>query len=96
MSLQSKPIQYSEHAREQMSLRGATQAEIEQAIRNEPWIPAKRGKYRAKRRLIFGKPSPVNQKEYKYKEVEPIFAEESDVIVVVTVMVYYTNEEETR
>ncbi len=92
----SKPIQFSKHAREQMLLRGATEEEVTQTIREEKWMPAKRDKHQAKRRFHFGKLSPVNRKEYRYKEIEPIFVEESDAVVVVTIKVYYTNEEETR
>ncbi len=88
-----KAIQFSAHAREQMLLRGATEAQVEQTIRSESWTPAKRGKWKAKRRFTFTKLSPVNQKEYKYQEIEPVFVEETKAIVVVTVMVYYTNEE---
>jgi hypothetical protein len=90
-----KSIQFSEHAREQMVLRGAQEEEIRQAIQNEAWTPATRGKWKAKRRFSFDKLSTVNQKEYKFKEVEPVFAEETEAIVVVTVLVYYTNEEAT-
>ncbi len=91
-----KPIHFSAHAREQMVLRGATEAEVTQTIREQDWEPAKRNKHQAKRRFDFGRLSPVNQKEYRYKEVEPIFVEESDAIVVVTIKVYYTNEEEVK
>ena len=90
-----KPIQLSAHAREQMVLRGATEEEIQQTIEIEQWAQAKRGKWKAKHRFVFGKLSPVNQKEYQFKEVEPIFVDEIDAIVVVTVMVYYSNEEVT-
>jgi hypothetical protein len=55
-----KPIQLSAHAREQMVLRGASEEEIQQAIQIELWTEAKRGKWWAKRRFAFGKPSPVN------------------------------------
>ena len=90
-----KPIQLSAHAREQMVLRGASEDEIQQAIQSEPWAQTKRGKWKAKHRFTFGKLSPVNQKEYIFKEVEPVFVDETDAIVVVTVMVYYSNEEVT-
>lgn len=91
-----KPIVFSEHAREQMRLRGATEEEICQALYNAPWRAAKRAKWQAKRRFAFDQPSPVNQRQYKFKEVEPIFVEESERIVVVTVKVYYTNEEKAE
>ncbi len=88
-----KPIEISNHARDQMNLRGATEEEVAETIRAESWTQAKRGKRQARRRFAFGKPSPINKKEYKFKDVEPIFIEESGAIVVVTVKVYYTNEE---
>jgi hypothetical protein len=39
----------------------------------------------------YGLPSPVNQKVYAFKTLHVIFAEETEKIVVVTVMVYYGN-----
>lgn len=41
----------------------------------------------------FGHPSPINQQVYKYKAVEVVFANEADEFVVVTVKVYYFNQE---
>jgi hypothetical protein len=35
----------------------------------------------------------LNQKFYKYKIVEPIFADETNAIIIITVKVYYSNEE---
>jgi hypothetical protein len=37
--------------------------------------------------------SPINQKFYKSKIVEPIFANELEEVIIVTVKVYYSNEE---
>lgn len=86
-----KLIEFSEHAKLQMVLRGAEENEIITAIRSGKWKPAKRGKWRSKFEFTFNKKSPVNQKFYKSKTVDIIFADERDKIVVVTVKVYYHN-----
>lgn len=41
----------------------------------------------------FNMASLINQKVYQFKTVEAIFTDESDEIVVITVKVYYSNEE---
>lgn len=51
------------------------------------------GKFQTKYSFAFNKTAPINQQFYKYKTVEPIFADEQDEIVVITVKVYYSNEE---
>jgi len=88
-----KAIRFSDHARLQMILRGATEEEVTVAIRAAQREAARRGKFRSKYRFDFNRVSLTNQKFYKYKTVEPIFADESDELVVVTVKVYYSNEE---
>jgi hypothetical protein len=91
MSSQGKVIVISAHATQRMQQRGATATEVEQAIRNEQWRPAQRGKWQVKERRPFGGISPVNQRTYAFKAVEVIFADNPDAIVVVTVKVYYHN-----
>ena len=86
-------IRFSDHARLQMVLRGATEDEVTVTIRSGKWETAKMGKFRTKHQFNFDKISLTNQKFYKYKTIEPIFADESNEIVVVTVKVYYSNEE---
>ncbi len=87
-----KTITFSDHAKLQMTLRGASEEEVRIAIRRAKWETAKLGKLKTKYRFDFNKVSLTNQKIYKYKTVEPIFADESDKIVVITVKVYYSNE----
>ena len=86
-----KPIRFSQHALDQMRMRGATEAEVREAIETTQWQPAKRGKRRAQKRFPFGHPSPINQQVYSLKSVDAVFAVEADEIVVVTVSVYYGN-----
>ncbi|MBI4699208.1 MAG: DUF4258 domain-containing protein [Nitrospirae bacterium] len=82
---QMKPAKFSDHAKLQMTLRGASEEEVITAIRSARWEPAKPGKLKTKYRFDFNKVSLTNQKIYKYKTVEPIFADENDRIVVITV-----------
>ncbi len=89
-----KPIRISTHARAQMILRGASESEVIEAIRTGEWKLAKRGKQETIRRYSFGRPSPVNEQVYRFKIVNPIFSPEPNEIVVITVKVYYSNEEQ--
>jgi len=88
-----KPIRFSNHARLQMNLRGASEEDVIAAIRMGKWKSAKMGKLQSKYRFDFNNEALTNQRFYKYKIVEPIFADEADEIVVITVKVYYSNEE---
>lgn len=88
-----KPICFSNHARLQMVLRGATEEEVIAAISSGKWETAKVGKFKAKHQFNYKRAALTNNKYYKYKTVEPIFADEPDKVVVVTVKVYYSNEE---
>jgi len=51
------------------------------------------GKFQSRHQFDFNRVSLTNQKYYKYKTVESIFADEPNEIVVITVKVYYSNEE---
>jgi hypothetical protein len=84
-----KTIRFSQHALDQMRLRGATREEIMETVETAPWQSAKRGKYQARKAFAFGRPSPINQQIYPSKTVHVIFADEPNEIVVVTVLVYY-------
>lgn len=91
-----KPIRFTTHAHEQARLRGAADSEVTQTIRMGKWEPALRGKYQAKKHFSFDQESPLNQKHYRFKSIEAIFADEADAIVIITVKVYYSNEEQTE
>lgn len=82
-----KPIEFSPHAQEKMLDRGASESEVEAAIRTGYSAPARKG------RLLFRKNFAYNRqwrgKHYAVKQVAPIVAEEADRLVVVTVFVYY-------
>jgi len=87
-----KPIILSEHTQTQMLLRGAEKDEVIKSIQEGQWQPAKRGRIQAKTRFAFDKLSPINGLFYRYKDVEAIFQEEKDKIIVITVKVYYSND----
>ncbi|MBI5374961.1 MAG: hypothetical protein HZA77_05970 [Candidatus Schekmanbacteria bacterium] len=88
-----KPIRLSNHSKLQMLLRCATEEEVKLSIHESTWAKAKMGKFQTKKQFSFNKMSPTNNQFYKYKTVEPIFADEQNEIVVITVKVYYSNQE---
>jgi len=87
MSHGFKPIQFSGHASQQLRFRGTTEAEVIDAIRTSPWHPAESGRMECRKDYVFD--SIWNRQQYATKQVRPIFVEETNEIVVVTVYVYY-------
>jgi hypothetical protein len=83
----SNPISLSGHARQQMQFRGASEHEVIEAIRSGDWQPAGSGRFECREDFPFN--SVWNKKAYATKRVRPIFVEEADEIVVITVSVYY-------
>jgi hypothetical protein len=90
----AKVIRLTKHAEQQAELRGATEDEIADVIRTISWGSASRGRYQPRKHLVFDQVSPVNQKYYRFKTVHPFFVDEEEEIVVITVKVYYSNEEQ--
>lgn len=82
-----KPIRLSGHARENMKYRGATEQEVTEVIRTAPWEPAELGRTECRKNFAYG--HDWNGRFYATKQVRPIFVEEADEMVVVTVYVYY-------
>jgi hypothetical protein len=82
-----KPIRLSAHARSYLTTRGFTVEEVERAIRESPWEPAERGKTQC--RQDFSYRAIWNGKPCEWKQVRPVFVEEPDEIIVVTVYTYY-------
>jgi hypothetical protein len=87
MADSSKPVQFSGHASLQLQFRGATEAEVVEAISTAPWHPAENGRMECRKDYPFD--SVWNRRHYATKQVRPIFVEEATGIVVVTVYVYY-------
>ncbi|MBU0700050.1 MAG: DUF4258 domain-containing protein [Actinobacteria bacterium] len=82
-----KPIKFSQHAIDNIIYRGASNEEVELAIRTGEYLSAKKG------RLSFRKNFNYNAmwkgKYYQAKQVMPVVAEEPDKFVVVTVYVFF-------
>lgn len=82
-----KPIRLSGHAAQQMEFRGAVREKVHEAIRTARWGPAELGRLECRKDYPFG--AEWNGVRYETKQVRPIFVEEGDEIVVVTIYVYY-------
>jgi hypothetical protein len=87
MNIVKKPITLSQHAKEQAKYRGCTEEEIRQTIQTANWEKAELGRLQCKKDFAFNK--IWNDKKYKTRQIKPIFTEEKDEIIVVTVYVYY-------
>jgi hypothetical protein len=86
-----KQVVFSHHALTRCRLRHAEPDEVVEAIRGEEWEPAKSGRHCARRTTAFARPSPITGRVYQWRTIEAIFAEEADRLVVVTVLVKYSN-----
>jgi hypothetical protein len=80
-------VRLSGHARDQIAFRGGTAQEVVEAIRTAPWQVAERGRLECQKDFVFN--AVWNEKFYAAKRIRPIFVEEPEEIVVVTVYVYY-------
>ena len=82
-----KPIRLSGHARDQLGPRGVSEDEIVETIETSDWHPAELNRLECRKEFAFN--SMWNGKSYATKQVRPIFVEEAEEIVVVTVYSYY-------
>ena len=82
-----KPIRLTKHAQEQCLERGATEAEVRQAIEQGSREPAKKGRELCRLNLPFGE--NWQGISYAIKQVAPVIKEEPDEIVVITVYTFY-------
>jgi len=83
-----KPIRLSGHALTYVTKRGFTVSEVQEAIRSSSWEPAELGRLECRKTFLFNR--EWNSRIYATKEVRPIFVEEADEIIVVTVYTYYS------
>jgi len=86
-----KPIHFTFHARERMRSRRATVEEVETVIRCAPWQQAEQGRQTAA--LGFPFRNQHFGRYYKSKEVVPIFVEEAERILVITVYTFFSQRE---
>lgn len=82
-----KPIRFSGHAQAQLSRRGVLEEEVEIAIRAANWQTAHGNRLECRYDFDFGQ--EWNGKFYEIKQVRPVFVDETEEIVVVTVYSYY-------
>lgn len=85
-----KPIFFTKHASEQMRIRGASDEEVIRVIQSAIRQPAERGRLTAS--LSFPFNSEHYGRFYASKEVIPIFVEEPDRIVVITVYTFFSQK----
>ncbi len=81
------PIRLTNHAREQCAERGATEAEVRQAVERGSREPAKMGREICRFNFSFGQ--TWRGQQYAIKQVAPVIKEEPDEIVVITVYTFY-------
>ncbi len=82
-----KPIRLTKHATGYLASRGFTAAEVEEAIRTCAWGPAELGRLNCRKDFPFDR--DWNGRTFATKQVRPVFVEEPNEIVVVTVYTYY-------
>ena len=80
-------IIFSDHARRQMAERGASEAEVVEAITRGERAPARQG--RTAHRCNFDYDRLWSGKQYRIKQIMPITKEESNHTVVITVYTFY-------
>jgi hypothetical protein len=82
-----KPIRLSQHAKQQLWYRGATEGEVMEAIRTAEWKSAELNRLECRKEFSYEQ--EWNGRHYRTKQVRPIFVGERQEVVVVTVYVYY-------
>ncbi len=82
-----KPIPLTRHASEQALERGASEAEVHEAITKGSRRPAKKGRELCRYNFAFGR--QWQGKAYAIKQVAPVIQEEPTEIVVITVYTFY-------
>jgi hypothetical protein len=85
--MMGKPIRLSGHARDRLVRRGISKDEVVEAIQTSNWSSTKLGRLECRKDFAYGR--NWNGTIYATKQVRPIFVEEANEIVVVTVYAYY-------
>jgi hypothetical protein len=82
-----KRIRLSKHAQEQAWERGATEAEVKEAVRKGSREPATKGREMCRYNFVFER--KWQGKHYSIKQVAPVIKEEADETIVITVYTFY-------
>jgi hypothetical protein len=80
-------IEFSDHARQQMIERGATETEVRLAIEQGDTEPAREGRTMHRKSVDFE--ADWRGRHYRSKQVAAVVAKDGDKLVVVTVYVFY-------
>ena len=80
-------IKFTEHAKERIEQRGATEAEVLEVLAKGVEVQA--GRHRKAKESVFDYGREWLGKSYPQKKVEVVFVEEGEDVVVITVKVYY-------
>ena len=81
------PIRLTRHAQEQAAERGATTAQVKEAIRKGSREAAKHGREMCRYNFAFN--AKWQGKHYPIKQVAPVIKTEANEIVVITVYTFY-------
>ncbi len=87
MGTQMKAIRFSKHALEQMAERGADEDAVIETIRTGEVVPAKRGRRGFRKNFQYNR--VWGGRTYAIQQILAIVAEETDVLIVVTVYTFY-------
>jgi len=82
-----KPIRLTKHAQSYFEKRGFSEDEVIKAIQESEWMTGDSGKLECRLNLDYK--SDWNKKYYDIKQIRPIFVEEDEEIVVITVYTYF-------
>jgi hypothetical protein len=82
-----KAIRFSKHALEQMAERGADEDAVIETIRTGEVVPAKRGRRGFRKNFQYNR--VWGGRTYAIQQILAIVAEETDVLIVVTVYTFY-------
>ena len=82
-----KEVYFTKHSIESMRKRGVSEDEVKTAISNAQWQTSKWEKLECNFEFEYNK--KWNAKHYNKKQVVPIFVEEEEKIVIITVYAFY-------
>ena len=85
--MEMKPIRLTRHAQEQATERGASAAEVREAVRKGAREPAKHGRQMCRYNFPFN--ATWQGKHYPIKQVAPVIKAEANETVVITVYTFY-------
>jgi hypothetical protein len=88
MNRSEKVVHFTIHALERIQERRTDEKEVKEAIRKGKWKPAEKGRFISSRIFPFEKEH--YGRYYKTKEVVPVFKEDDERILVITVFTFFS------